>query len=271
MNKISVYGGTGFIGSAFCEKYKNEVLLIKKTSYEPLSNNILYFIGTNSNQGIFGDLNLDVDTNLKILLKVLSHCKNENIIFNFISTAFVYGNNVLNAKETEECNPLGFYSVTKRCAEQLLVTFCNTFNVKYRILRLNGVYGLSNNVEHKKNFFDYAINNLKNNKDIGLYDNGMYLKDYIHIEDACRAIKLILSNGSLNDIYNISYGNPFILRDTLEKIKIEYNSKSTISNVNIPKNQELLHSKNMVLNIDKLKNLGFTPNISLNTGIKLFF
>ena len=43
-DKISVFGGTGFIGSKFIEKYKEETLKMDRSDYYPKTNNILYFI-----------------------------------------------------------------------------------------------------------------------------------------------------------------------------------------------------------------------------------
>ena len=47
----------------------------------------------------------------------------------------------LDTKESDYCDPTGFYSITKRAAEQLIISYCNTFNLKYRILRLTNIIG----------------------------------------------------------------------------------------------------------------------------------
>ena len=47
----------------------------------------------------------------------------------------------LPVNESQPCDPKGFYSITKKCAEDLLISFCNTFGVKYRIIRLCNVMG----------------------------------------------------------------------------------------------------------------------------------
>lgn len=268
MNKISVFGATGFIGGTFCNLYSTEVINIPRDQREPLSNNILYFISTTTNQNVFTDLKQDIHTNLDVLVEVLSHCKKNNIIFNFISSCFVYGNNVINAKETDECNPTGFYSITKRCAEQLLISFCKTFNVSYRILRIGNVYGLDKTISLKKNVLGYFIQTLKQNKTIELYDGGNYLKDYMYVNDVCRAIKLIIEKGDINEIYNISAGSPRQFRSIIEQAKDILKSKSNIINAPIPIEQKYIQAKNITLNNDKLISLGFSPSISFDEGLK---
>lgn len=268
MSKISVFGGTGYIGGTFSKLYSNDTIIVPREDRQSPTNNLLYFISTTTNQNVFADLKVDIDTNLNVLVEVLSHCKNKDITFNFISSCFVYGNDVLNAKETDCCNPTGFYSITKRCAEQLLISFCETFNIKYRILRIGNVYGLDKTVSLKKNVLGSIIKSLKENKDIKLYDGGNYLKDYIHVDDVCKSIKLILEKGNINEIYNISTGTSKCFRDVIKTARNIVESESNLIDVEIPQEQKYIQVKNMTLNNDKLKSLGFTPSINFEEGLK---
>ena len=136
-----MFGGTGFIGGTFHRLYSEDVVLVSRESKEFETNEVLYFISTTTNQSVFSNLHIDIDTNLSLFVDVLEKCK-VDVTFNFISSGFVYGNDIIDAKETDCCNPTGFYSITKRCAEQLLISFCETFGIKYRILRIGNVYGL---------------------------------------------------------------------------------------------------------------------------------
>ena len=104
-DKISVYGVTGFIGGTFYRMYSDEVIAIEKNDRQPKSKNILYLISTTTNYNFYNDLFVDIDTNLKIFMEVLQHCKDQDITFNFISSGFVYGPDILDAKETDNCNP----------------------------------------------------------------------------------------------------------------------------------------------------------------------
>ena len=267
--KISVYGGTGFIGSSFCNLFADQILKIPREDREPQSKDILYFISTTTNYNVFEDLHVDINTNLNLLMEVLEYCKGEDIIFNFVSSGFVYGLDVIDAKETDLPDPRGFYSITKRTAEQLLISFCETFGCKYRIFRLANVYGTDKTVSPKKNVLGFLINKLKNNEDIQLYEGGLVLRDYMHVDDVSRAIKCIIDSGSENQIYNIATGQPQYFRDIIQLAVDKFpDCKSKILSSDTPKFYAKTQAKNFSLNVDKLKEFNFYPNISLNAGIE---
>jgi NAD dependent epimerase/dehydratase family enzyme len=71
MDKISVFGGRGFIGSKFCESYPNDVVINSRNDYKPKTNQILYLISTVDNYNALNNLHVDIDTNLTVLMNVL--------------------------------------------------------------------------------------------------------------------------------------------------------------------------------------------------------
>ena len=75
MNKLSVYGATGFIGGTFCDLYPDEVIKISRDQREPESKDIIYFISTTTNHHVFENLHKDIATNLTVLMDVLEPCK----------------------------------------------------------------------------------------------------------------------------------------------------------------------------------------------------
>lgn len=128
---LSVYGA-GYIGGRYCQMYPKDTHVIPREQRSPVSKEILYLISTIDNSNIHDNITLDVETNLRIFCEVLNHCRSDDICINFISSWFVYGDCDLPAKEDSICNPKGFYSITKKCAEDLLIDFCRTYKVKYR-------------------------------------------------------------------------------------------------------------------------------------------
>jgi nucleoside-diphosphate-sugar epimerase len=204
---------------------------------------------------------LDIDTNLTVLIKVLDNIKyKENTTINFISSWFVYGDTDLPAKEESYCNPKGFYSITKRAAEQLLISYCETFKIKYRILRLaNVVGGEDKKVSKKKNALTYMIQQLKNNEEVKLYEGGNLLRDFIHVDDCVRAINLVTRLGEVNSIYNIGNGVPIKLYDIINIAKQLTNSQSVLSSIDTPEFHRIVQVKSMYMDNTKLRNLGYTP------------
>lgn len=267
--KIDLFGGTGFIGSTFKKIYKTEVHVHDREDNIPIYENVLYMISTTHNYHIFEDIHKDVDTNLTKLLNVLENCKNKNIVFNFISSWFVYGDVDLPAKESSCCKPKGFYSITKKCAEDLLISYCETFNIKYRILRLCNVYGKNDiGVSKQKNALQYLINEIKNNNEIKLYHNGEFIRDYMHVNDVCNAIYLIINDKKYNYIINVGSGIPKKFKEIIDFVVERTNSKSNLIPIDAVDFHKLVQVKDIVLDVEKLKLLGFNQKIKIETGIK---
>lgn len=257
--------GKGFIGGTYASIYP--CIVNDRNDLMPKTNDILYFISTTDNYNVHTNPYLDIETNLTTLIRVLENCKKlENVTFNFISSWFVYGQTDVYAKENTHCNPTGFYSITKRTAEQLLISYCETFNIKYRILRLSNVLGPGDkNVSTKKNALTYLLNQIKNNENINLYDNGNFYRDYIHVNDVCAAINLVINTSDTNEIYNVGSGIPVLFKDAIEYIIKKTNSKSSIASVEQGDFHKIVQTKSFFMNCYKLKNLGFTPKYNIYT------
>lgn len=267
--ELSVFGGTGFVGSKFVSMTNKKIHLISRESREPVSDNVLYMISTTDNYNVFENVHLDIDVNLTILVDVLKNLKPNQSVFNFVSSWFVYGDTELPAKESSFCNPKGFYSITKRCAEQLIVSYCETFNINYRILRLCNVYGPNDKgVSKKKNALQYLINQLKTHQDVNLYLDGKFYRDYLHVADIACALDLCLDKAPLNQIVNIGSGDKIEFKNIINLAQEYTSSKSIIGTMEVPEFHKTVQVPNFYMNVDKLKTLGFSPKISLNEGIK---
>lgn len=271
MKKISVYGGTGFIGSNFCSLFPDNSIVIPRNNREPESNEILYFLSTVNNYNVFSDPSLDINTNLNILIETLESCKQKydtDFIFNYVSTWFVYGDVDLPAKEDACCSPRGFYSITKRAAEQLLISYCLTFGIKYRIMRLCNVYGTGDSkTSKKKNAFQYLATEVAEGRDINLYNNGKDLRDFMHVEDVSRALKLIVDKGNSNEIYNVASGESNDFITTMTYVKNKTNSLSNFNFIDPPHFHKVVQAQDIRLDNSKLKKLGFEQKISITQGL----
>ena len=156
---ISLYGH-GFIGKHFKNLYKSEVEVQDRDERVPRHNDILYMISTTHNYHVHDQITLDVETNLQVLCETLDFCRSNEITFNFVSSWFVYGKGAHSpASEAQACNQTGFYSITKKCAEDLIISFAQTTGMKYRIFRLCNVMGEGDhNASRKKNAIQWMVN-----------------------------------------------------------------------------------------------------------------
>jgi len=268
MKKVNIFGGTGFIGSRYCSLYPDEVIVNERSDYKPQSKEVLYFISTIDNYNIHKDLHVDVDTNLKVLLNVLEHIKdNPDTTFNFVSSWFVYGQNDKTPFKEDDlsCNPTGFYSITKRCAEQLIISFCNTYNVKYRIFRLANVLGEGDQkISKKKNALQFLIKEIVEGRDVELYYGGNVLRDYIYVDDVCKAIYHCIENAPVDEIINIGSGKPYLFLNIIKKAIKKANSNSQIINIEPTHFHNIVQVKNSYLDTTKLGNFGYDCECSID-------
>jgi nucleoside-diphosphate-sugar epimerase len=286
--EISLYGGNGFIGNTFYYRqmtlpdlFCDNIHKIARYSRRPIFNitpgkydgQILYLISTTHNYNVLEDATIDVDTNLTVLTETLDSWRHNHPMatFNFVSSWFVYGDNGydgdIECHEWAPCNPKGFYSITKRCAEQLVISYCETFNLKYRILRLANVVGRSdNNVSAKKNALQYLLNKMNAGEDIDVYEKGEFFRNYINVNDCSDAIRLVMEKGEKNAIYNIGSSNClFISMLVYAAMKMDYKGKFNF--IEQKSFHKTVQTKSFAMNTNKLKELGFVPYY--DTGEKI--
>jgi nucleoside-diphosphate-sugar epimerase len=266
---LSVFGGTGYVGKRFVELSHFQSHLIEREKRAPVSDDVLYFISTTHNYHIFEDVHLDVQTNITVLLDVLKKLTPGKSTFNFVSSWFVYGDCELPASEETPCLPKGFYSITKLAAEQLLISYCETFGINYRIFRLCNVYGGTDlSASKKKNALHFLVDELKHHRKINLYYDGEFYRDYLHLDDICRGIELCLDSAPKDTIYNIGSGEKICFKDLIETCRKNLNSQSAIGSMEPPEFHQLVQVKDFYMNTQKIQNLGFRPKLSLEKGLE---
>jgi len=278
---VNVFGGYGFVGSEYCKISKDVLIKNFRENVGVFSPDVVYFISTVDNYNIHVDSQLDIHTNLVVLVNVLDNYRDyikknkQTGCFNFISSWFVYGQDSgfgagsRGIPETDPCDPKGFYSITKRCAEQLLMSYCETFGLKYRILRLANVLGPQDKkVSAKKNAVQYLLGELAQNKRVDLYDSGYFYRDYIDVRDCARAIDLVVSRGEVNSIYNIGNGYPIIFRDIIRYARDAMDSGSEIRTIEQKEfHKKVQSSRSFFMDNTKLRELGYRPEYTINQTI----
>jgi nucleoside-diphosphate-sugar epimerase len=264
---ISVFGSTGFIGSHFLNFSKNPVVAMKRDDRQSLTSRILYFIGTNHNYNVLENYLLDVQVNLVHFLEVLnaSRTLHKELEINFVSSWFVYGDGEIPYKESQHCNPKGFYSITKYTAEMLLQSYCRTFGLNYRIIRLGNVFGPGDkSASSKKNALQFLVRRIQNNESIDLYEGGEIVRDFIHVTDVVQGLDLILNKSELDQIYNLGSGVPTNMGKLLKEYAKETNSESLINTKPTPEFHKVVQVKDAYLDIEKIRSLGFKINLPIS-------
>lgn len=97
------------------------------------------------------------------------------------------------------------YAASKAAAEHLVRAAHHTFGLDTVITRCGNNYGPR---QFPEKFLPLAIANALNNERIPVYGDGMNVRDWIHVEDHCRAILAVLENGQSGGVYNIGARNP---------------------------------------------------------------
>ncbi len=98
---------------------------------------------------------------------------------------------------------------------------------------------------------------------IDLYDGGCAIRDYMHVDDCCRALKTCIEKGEMNTIYNISNSSPVQIKNIIEYAIKKTNSQSKINNIPTPEFHKIVQVENMSLDNSKLLSLGYRPSISV--------
>jgi len=278
---VNVFGGYGFVGSEYCNFTKEGYIKNYRDNYQVRSANCVYFISTVDNYNVHINSLLDIDTNLVVLMKVLDEYRKyiketgEQGVFNFMSSWFVYGQDsgfgegARGIPETDLCDPKGFYSITKRCAEQLLMSYCETFGLQYRILRLANVLGKQDKkVSAKKNALQYLLGEIAANRPVDLYDSGYFYRDYIDVRDCARAIDLVVQQGEINSIYNIGNGKPIIFRDIVRYARDAMDSASELRTIEQKEfHKKVQSSRSFFMNNTKLESLGYRPQYTIQETV----
>lgn len=270
METVSLMGA-GFIGSVYAEMYP-DTIVVPRGSVVAYSPNLLYMRGTVTNYNVKDGMPYrDIESNLLHFMEVLvaTHEKWKDFTFNLTSTWFVYSPREIPAKETSYCEPNGFYSITALCREQLLRSYCETFGLKYRILRLANVIGIGDKkISRKKNALQHIVKELAQGNDVDYLYKGGAIRDYIDVRDCAEAIHLVLEKGNLNEIYNIGNGQGWNVNELVDVAHRESDFKSKIYEIPVPDFHKVVQMPKMYLDNKKIKELGYVQRHDIKQTIR---
>lgn len=124
-----------------------------------------------------------------------------------ISTDEVYGTLSPTQQPFTEESPLSPnnpYSATKASSDLLVRSYNETFKLPLITTRCSNNFGPFQNMEK---FIPTIVSRALRNLKIPVYGDGLQIRDWLFVEDHCKAISLILENGTWGEVYNIGGGN----------------------------------------------------------------
>ena len=207
-----------------------------------------------------------------VLLEQLKKYKkrNRNIKFLHISTDEVYGDipKRKTSLETDPYKPSSPYAASKASADHLIRSYYRTFKLPIIITNCCNNYGPK---QFPEKLIPKLILNLIQNKKLPIYGKGINEREWIHVDDHCKALIKIFKKGKIGESYNIGSGdivsNNIVSKRLIKlfKTKINKDCKSKIVFVKDRPGHDLRYA----LNSNKIKKLGWKKKLNLNKGLFL--
>ncbi len=154
------------------------------------------------NPTIFAKTNVMGTLNLLNIAKLQWGNNFLNKLFYHISTDEVFGSTTLNNPFNENSNykPNSPYSASKASSDHFVRSFSKTFGLPAIISNSSNNYGPN---QHPEKLIPLFINNIKNNKPLGIYGDGLNIRNWLFVEDHIKAIDLIFHSGKIGETYCI--------------------------------------------------------------------
>jgi dTDP-glucose 4,6-dehydratase len=183
-----------------------------------------------------------------------------------VSTDEVYGTLGKEGYFTEETPlaPNSPYSASKAGADMLVRAYHETFGLNVNITRCSNNYGP---YQFPEKLIPLMVSNALEDKSLPVYGDGLNIRDWLYVEDHCRAIDTVLRNGISGRVYNIGGNNEktniVIVTLILEKLG---KPKSLITFVK----DRLGHDRRYAIDSSKIqKELGWSPKYNFEKGIEM--
>ncbi len=183
--------------------------------------------------------------------------------FIHISTDEVYGSRAQGFfKETDPLSPSSPYSASKAASDLLALSYFVTYGLPVTVTRTVNNYGP---YQFPEKVIPLFITNLLEGKNVPLYSRGENIRDWIFVEDNCRALDLVLKNGKPGEIYNISGESERTNLDLTKTILKKMNCPlSRIERVKDRPGHDLRYA----VDCSKIKQLGFTPKSNFDAALE---
>ncbi len=171
--------------------------------------------------------------------------------------------------ETTPLCPHSPYSSSKASADMFVMAFHDTYGMPVNITRCSNNYGP---YQFPEKLIPLMINNVKHHKSLPVYGDGMQVRDWLYVEDHCKAIDMVAEGGRDGQVYNVGGHNErpniFIVKTIIaqlhDRLKDEGISEELIRHVA----DRLGHDRRYGIDPTKIKEeLGWYPETTFEVGI----
>jgi dTDP-glucose 4,6-dehydratase len=189
----------------------------------------------------------------------------QRIRFLHISTDEVYGSLSEKGAFTEETPlaPNSPYSASKTAADLLVRAYHRTYGIPACITRCSNNYGP---YQFPEKLIPLMISNALENKELPIYGDGMHIRDWIYVEDHCRALDTVLHHGKEGEVYNIGgrseRPNLVVVQAILDRLEKPHSLIRLVTD-------RLGHDRRYAIDFSKIeRELGWKPSVSFEEGIR---
>ena len=185
-----------------------------------------------------------------------------------VSTDEVYGdiaNNNLRASEKSQYIPSSPYAATKASSDHLIRSYIRTYKLPAVISNCSNNYGPR---QHPEKLIPKIIYNILNNLPIPIYGKGNNSREWLYVNDHCKALEILALNGKIGENYNIgsniNISNLDLVKNIIRIMKTKCKNKPQIIFVKDRPGHDLRYA----LNSKKIrKQFNWKPKVSLSTGL----
>lgn len=188
-----------------------------------------------------------------------------------VSTDEVYGSlgNTGYFLETTPLDPRSPYSASKAGADLMVKAYSDTYKMPINITRCSNNYGP---YQFPEKLIPLIINNCLKHKDLPVYGDGLNIRDWLYVEDHCRAIDMVINQGKIGEVYNVGGHNERtnieIVKTIIGYLNENYDKDITEALIKYVEDRKG-HDRRYGIDPTKIKEeLGWYPETSFEEGIK---
>jgi len=185
--------------------------------------------------------------------------------FVHVSTDEVYGTLGVDGRFTESSTlaPNSPYSASKAGSDLMARAYFETYGFPVIITRCTNNYGP---YQFTEKLIPLMITNAINNRPLPVYGDGMNVRDWIHVDDHCRAVEAVLEKGRAGEVYNVGGSNEMRNIDIVKLIlSLLEKPESLISFVA----DRPGHDRRYAIDASKIKQeLGWAPQVEFEAGMR---